>query len=662
MLLAALLTFLFFLPDSTGSNTVSSNMRPILLFSFAVTALAAHSSVPRKTFDYVLHEERHQPLSSRWEKRSAIELNVEEPTVFTMRIAIKHKNLHLAESHVLGVSHPDSASFGQHWTTDRIAKEFAPSDESLAAVTNWLVEEGVPEERISLSSDKSWIKLQTTFQEAQDLLRTQYHVFEGTATSHKHVACDAYYVPDFVQPHIDFITPTIHRTGEPMVKRMTATDPHLGPERLSPLDDELQFSSGDLSICNQTVTPDCIRALYNIPIPTSSNPKNSLGVVELNQLSQYSQVDLDMFFQNFTKPLVGRPPKMISIDGGDSRYTGPFTMYGDLAEADMDLELTMSLTYPLNVTIYAVGDNYIGGQFDTWLDALDGSYCSFEGGDVPGIDPIYPDNSTEVPGNGVPYNQSADCGTARSSYVYSLSLASTEEPSSVAYQDRMCTEFMKLTLQGSTFLFASDDYGVGGPQAVGCGGPNGTSFTPAFPATCPWVTAVGGSAINFGNTVYDPETSYGGSGGGFSNIFPMPDYQSEAVLNWFKNNPTNYPPGTFNDSRQARGIPDMAANAWQILVVSSGYAGTLGGTSAAVPIVASIFALINNARLDAGKVPVGFINPVIYANPQAFNDITTGDNPGCGTNGFNATEGWDPVTGLGTPNYKKLLKVFMALP
>jgi tripeptidyl-peptidase-1 len=78
--------------------------------------------------------------------------------------------------------------------------------------------------------------------------------------------------------------------------------------------------------------------------------------------------------------------------------------------------------------------------------------------------------------------------------------------------------------------------------------------------------------------------------------------------------------------------------------------------------VASIIALINNARLDAGKGPVGFINPVIYANPQAFNDITSGSNSGCGTNGFNATKGWDPVTGLGTPDYEKLLKVFMELP
>jgi tripeptidyl-peptidase I len=57
--------------------------------------------------------------------------------------------------------------------------------------------------------------------------------------------------------------------------------------------------------------------------------------------------------------------------------------------------------------------------------------------------------------------------------------------------------------------------------------------------------------------------------------------------------------------------------------------------------------LINEKRIAAGKGPVGFINPVLYENPGALNDITTGKNPGCGTNGFSAVPGWDPVTGLG---------------
>lgn len=59
---------------------------------------------------------------------------------------------------------------------------------------------------------------------------------------------------------------------------------------------------------------------------------------------------------------------------------------------------------------------------------------------------------------------------------------------------------------------------------------------------------------------------------------------------------------------------------------------------------------------------MGFINPVLYANPSALNDITKGSNPGCGTKGFKAVKGWDPLTGLGTPNYVQLLSVFMALP
>jgi len=73
--------------------------------------------------------------------------------------------------------------------------------------------------------------------------------------------------------------------------------------------------------------------------------------------------------------------------------------------------------------------------------------------------------------------------------------------------------------------------------------------------------------------------------------------------------------------------------------------------------------MINDARLSAGKSTIGFINPTIYSASFAdlFNDITMGDNPGCGTDGFNATVGWDPVTGLGTPNFPKLLAAWLEL-
>lgn len=98
------------------------------------------------------------------------------------------------------------------------------------------------------------------------------------------------------------------------------------------------------------------------------------------------------------------------------------------------------------------------------------------------------------------------------------------------------------------------------------------------------------------------------------------------------------------------------------MIAIDGEFGLVYGTSASSPTFGSIITLINQARLSVGKSSVGFLNPTLYANPGVLNDITQGDNPGCGTSGFSATTGWDPVTGLGTPNFPKLLKLFLKLP
>ena len=71
----------------------------------------------------------------------------------------------------------------------------------------------------------------------------------------------------------------------------------------------------------------------------------------------------------------------------------------------------------------------------------------------------------------------------------------------------------------------------------------------------------------------------------------------------------------------------------------------MGGTSASAPLFAGIVTLLNEERLSAGKKTIGFLNPTIYKHPEMFNDITVGANPGCGTKGFPASKGWDPVTG-----------------
>lgn len=111
------------------------------------------------------------------------------------------------------------------------------------------------------------------------------------------------------------------------------------------------------------------------------------------------------------------------------------------------------------------------------------------------------------------------------------------------------------------------------------------------------------------------------------------------------------------------------------LTVINGTAQPNGGTSAASPVVAAIFALINDARFRAGQPAIGFANPWLYKiAPQALNDITLGGSLGCagvdlqsGINitgagiipyaSWNATVGWDPVTGLGTPNFMEMKSV-----
>ncbi|KAI1781926.1 peptidase S8/S53 domain-containing protein [Ganoderma leucocontextum] len=103
-------------------------------------------------------------------------------------------------------------------------------------------------------------------------------------------------------------------------------------------------------------------------------------------------------------------------------------------------------------------------------------------------------------------------------------------------------------------------------------------------------------------------------------------------------------------------VPYISAAGVNYQVNIGGEISSVSGTSASTPLVASMIALLNDRLVAAGKPTMGFLNPFLYSTgASAFTDITTGSNPGCGTNGFPASKGWDPVTGLGTPDFNKLL-------
>jgi tripeptidyl-peptidase I len=134
------------------------------------------------------------------------------------------------------------------------------------------------------------------------------------------------------------------------------------------------------------------------------------------------------------------------------------------------------------------------------------------------------------------------------------------------------------------------------------------------------------------------------------------------VSHYLSKYPPPYTAAHFNNSGTTRAFPDVSANGANYVVAVNGSFSLVYGTSASTPVFGAIVTLINEARLAVGKGPVGFINPVLYAHPEVLNDVTLGTNPGCGTVGFSAQPGWDPVTGLGTPNFPKMVALFLSLP
>jgi tripeptidyl-peptidase-1 len=628
---------------------------PVLSFTLG---LAASAIADPTLSPWQLHERRSH-IPAGWTRTRKLDSSVPVP----LRFALAQSNIENMEALLYEVSHPGSPNYGNHWSASQIAAKFAPSTESIETVRSWLIESGVEPHRMKLSPTKGWLEVASTVEEAENLLLAEYHVYDHQ-TGTKHIACESYHLPEHVTPHVDFVTPTIHFDAKISKRdkygRVPIGQPGQGsiPKTTGQIDGLLD----QIEDCDKQITPICLRALYGLWYQPVSGNVNSYGIVEYSPQA-YVQSDLDMFAKNFSTGLEGVSPTLVSIDGGSIPTSASSFDYN--GESNLDLEYAMTLvTKGQNVTLYQVGDSVEGGSFNTFLDALDGTYCTFDGGDDPAQDPTYPDTASGG------YSGAEDCGTVKPANVISTSYGYNEADLSAAYAIRQCNEYGKLGLMGVTFLFSSGDWGVAGNggyclNADGSQSPDGTVFNPSFPATCPFVTAVGATQVSPGQNVWEPENAceqviY--SGGGFSNYFSMPDYQKAAVEGYLTASPISYSKDIYN-STGSRAYPDLSANGANYAVAIDGTFSLVYGTSAASPVVGAILTMVNDARISRGKPPLGFINPIIYSPGFAggFKDVTNGTNPGCGTVGFNTTKGWDPVTGLGTPYFPSLLAKWLTL-
>ncbi|KAH9037091.1 subtilisin-like protein [Lactarius pseudohatsudake] len=351
------------------------------------------------------------------------------------------------------------------------------------------------------------------------------------------------------------------------------------------------------------IMPSVLRWLYETEAYTpNTRGENILGV--LGFLGYYpSQTDLTAFMQKFRSEAGDATYTVVLVNGGEYDPTHP------KQEANVDLQYAEVMAYPTPHIFYSTGQGAPGMEdLFSWLEYI-----------------LDQDNIPQT---------------------ISISYGIEERIMSREFAINVCDQFAMLGVRGVSVLVSSGNDGIGKGT---CLRDDGTvRFSPRFPGTCPYVTVVGGT------TDYEPEVAVKFSGGGFSDYFERPSYQEEAVST-FLQDLGNWHQGLYNAS--GRGFPDIAAQALGLPIFLEGKVYGVGGTSVATPIVAGIISLLNDWLISTGREPLGFLNPWLYGRgSQGLTDITEGSNSGCNMDGFSAIVGWDPVTGLGTPNFRRMLE------
>jgi len=459
-----------------------------------------------------------------------------------------------------------------------------------------------------------WINLNVPVRVAEQMLDTEYGVYQHVADPNERVVrALSYSLPRALHDHIDVITPTT-MFGTMRAMKSTA---FIQPKAPVPAGEQSGSVNGPSGLavpnsCNTAITPSCLMQLYGTanytPVSTATN---SIGIA--GYLDEFANIaDLKTFARQFRPAAVNATFKIIQFNGGGNDQTDPGV------EANLDIQTTEGLTFPTPNTYFSTG----------------------------GSPPFIPDSGTPTDTN-EPYDKFISNLLEQTTIppVISTSYGDDEQTVPLDFATSVCNSFAQLGARGVSLLFSSGDSGVGGGDCQTNNGKNQTLFQPAFPASCPFVTTVGGT-----NKV-NPEVAVDFSGGGFSNYFAQPSYQTTAVSGFLSTLGTTNA-GLFN--KTGRAYPDVSAQGLDFQIVIGGVVENVAGTSCSCPTVSSVIALLNDFRMSKGKGALGFLNPLLYSNPSVLNDITSGSNPGCGTNGFTARTGWDPVTGLGTPNFPKM--------
>ncbi|KAF8998513.1 peptidase S8/S53 domain-containing protein [Cyathus striatus] len=569
------------------------------------------------------------PLQKRWddlaEKHSWVEIPKGWELVapapadhkFELRIGLKQDKFEDLIATLMETSDPYHERYGQHLTKEEVETLVAPHPDSVDAVESWLSFHGIDSSDIAhRAGGGDWITLHVSVAQAERMLGTNYNVYRHPKSGQQVVRTLGYSLPRELHSHVNVVAPTTYFGTIRSMRATSFLQPDIKPVEMKVAEADLSIAATVPSSCATTITPACLRALYNTSayVPQATTV-NKLGVA--GYLDEFAnRADLQTFFNRFRTDAAGSSFTTVQVNGGGDDQTDPGT------EANLDIQYTTGISFPTPNIYYSTG----------------------------GSPPFTPDSQTTTNTN-EPYLDWLNFILAQSTIpqVVSTSYGDDEQTVPFDYATSVCNLFAQLGARGTTAFFSSGDDGVGAGDCLTNDGTKQKIFQPNFPASCPFVTTVGGT------TRVNPEVAVSFSGGGFSRYFAQPSYQTTAVNTFVTGLGTKFS-GLFN--KTGRAYPDVAAQGNGFQVVIGGRVSSVGGTSASSPTVAGVFSLLNDFRLANGKTSLGFVNPLLYSTASTgFNDITSGSNPGCGTTGFTAGKGWDPVTGLGTPDFLKLQKL-----
>ncbi len=330
--------------------------------------------------------------------------------------------------------------------------------------------------------------------------------------------------------------------------------------------------------------------------PKGSGAGQGIGLIELG--GGYETADLATYFSGLgvNQPVV----TAISVDGGTNDPTTPDSADGEVM---LDIEVAGAVAPAAAINVYFAPNTDRG-----FLDAISSAIH----------DTSHPNSVISISWGGPEQNWTAQSITSFNEDIQSAGVL------------------------GITVCVAAGDSGASD------GVQDGKAHVD-FPASSPYALACGGTRLVTSKGTIQSETVWNdaadsATGGGISDLFPVPSYQSGIAL----------PPSLGSSGKPGRGVPDVAGDADPETGYNVRVDGTdlvIGGTSAVAPLMAGLIARINSLN---GK-NAGFIHPAIYRGPGALRDIISGNNDNLpnGT-GYQAGPGWDACTGLGVPNGVKL--------